>query len=66
LQGGYQVAVVGADNHVEIRSVKVGDRTGALWIIEEGLKPGESVVVEGLQRIKPGAAVNPKAYATTK
>jgi len=66
LQGGYQVAVVGADNHVEIRSVKVGDRTDALWIIDEGLKPGESVVVEGLQRIKPGAVVNPKPYATTK
>ena len=64
LQGGYQVAVVGADNHIEIRSVKVGDRTDALWIIEDGLKPGESVVVEGLQRIKPGAAVNPKPYAT--
>ena len=66
LQGGYQVAVVSADNHVEIRSVKVGDRTGALWIVEEGLKAGESVVVEGLQRIKPGAVVNPKPYATTK
>lgn len=66
LQGGYQVAVVGADNHVEIRSVKVGDRDGALWIIEEGLKAGESVVVEGLQRIKPGAAVNPKPYSATK
>ena len=66
LQGGYQVAVVGADNHVEIRSVKVGDRTGALWIVDEGLKEGESVVVEGLQRIKPGAAVNPKPYVTTR
>ncbi len=66
LQGGYQVAVVGDDNHVEIRSVKVGDRTGAFWIIEEGLKPGESVVVEGLQRLRPGAVVNPKPYTTTK
>lgn len=66
LQGGYQVAVVGADNHVEIRSVKAGDRTGALWIIDEGLKEGETVVVEGLQRIKPGAVVNPKPYSTTK
>lgn len=63
LQGGYQVAVVGADHHVELRSVKVGDRAGALWIIEEGVKDGESVVVEGLQRIKPGAVVNPKPYA---
>jgi RND family efflux transporter MFP subunit len=66
LQGGYQVAVVGADNHVEVRTVKVGDRTGALWIIEDGLKEGEPVVVEGLQRIKPGAAVNPKPYVTTR
>ena len=66
LQGGYQVAVVDASNHVEIRSVKVGDRTGALWIVEEGLKAGESVVVEGLQRIKPGSVVNPKPYSATK
>jgi membrane fusion protein, multidrug efflux system len=66
LQGGYQVAVVGAGNLVEIRSVKVGDRTDALWIVEEGLKAGESVVVEGLQRIRPGAVVNPKPYVMTK
>jgi len=66
LQGGYQVAVVGGDNRVEIRTVKVGDRAGALWVIEDGLKAGESVVVEGLQRLRPGAAVNPKPYATTK
>ncbi len=64
LQGDYQVAVVGAGNHVEIRTVKVGDRTGAFWIIEHGLKAGEPVVVEGLQRIKAGAAVNPKPYST--
>src|SRR5215510_10897443 len=66
LQGSYQVAVVGGDNRVEIRTVKVGDRAGALWVIEDGLKAGESVVVEGLQRLRPGAAVNPKPYATTK
>lgn len=64
LQGGYQVAVVGADSHVEIRAVKVGDRTGASWIIEDGLKAGEEVIVEGLQRVRPGAAVNPKPYST--
>lgn len=63
LQGGYQVTVVGPDNKVEIRPVKVGERTGSLWAIEDGLKAGESVVVEGLQRVKPGAAVNPKPYA---
>jgi len=66
LQGSYQVAVVGGDNRVEIRTVKVGDRAGALWVIEDGLKAGESVVVEGLQRLRHGAAVNPKPYATTK
>ena len=63
LQGGYQVAVVDADNHVELRAVKVGDRTGASWIIEDGLKTGEEVIVEGLQRVRPGAAVNPKPYS---
>ena len=66
LQGDYQIAVVGNDNHIQIRKVKVGDRTGPMWIIEEGLKAGESVVVEGLQQIRAGAAVNPKPYATTK
>ena len=66
LQGAYQVAVVGGGNKVEIRDVKVGDRDGAFWIIEDGLKAGESVIVEGLQRVKPGATVNPKPYAMTK
>jgi membrane fusion protein (multidrug efflux system) len=59
LQGGYQVAVVGADNKVEVRSVKVGERTGSLWIIDEGLKAGERVVVEGLQKVNAGMSVTP-------
>ncbi len=62
LQGSYQVAVVGGDNKIEMRAVKVGDRTGSMWIIEDGLKAGESVVVEGAQKIRPGAVVNPKPY----
>ncbi len=62
LQGGYQVAVVGADNKVDIRPVKPGDRVGPLWIIEDGLKPGERVVVEGVQKIRDGMQVNPKPY----
>src|SRR4030095_12683745 len=45
LQGGYQVAVVGNGNKVSIRSVKVGDRSGSMWVIEDGLKAGETVVV---------------------
>src|SRR6266576_1708804 len=60
LQGGYQVAVVGKDNKVSIRPVKVGERVGSLWIVQEGLKPGERVVAEGIQRVKAGMTVNPK------
>ena len=63
LQGSYQVAVVGGDNKIEMRAVKVGDRTGSMWIIEDGLKAGETVVAEGIQRVRPGAVVNPKPYA---
>jgi len=62
LQGSYQVAVVGADNKIEIRTVKVSDRTGTMWIIEDGLKSGEIVVAEGTQKVKPGTVVNPKPY----
>src|SRR6266446_179645 len=63
LQGSYQVAVVGHENKIEIRTVKVSDRTGTMWIIEDGLKPGETVVAEGTQKVRPGAVVNPKPYA---
>jgi membrane fusion protein (multidrug efflux system) len=63
LQGSYGVAVVGADNKVTVRPVKVGDRTGALWIIEEGLQRGEKVVAEGTQKVRPDALVNPKPLA---
>jgi RND family efflux transporter MFP subunit len=59
LQGSYQVAVVGNDNKVSLRTVKVGERNGALWIIEAGLKPGERVVVEGVQKVRDSMAVNP-------
>ena len=60
LQNLYNLAVVGADNKVSFRTVKVGPREGNLWVIEEGLKPGERVIVEGLQRVAEGAVVNPK------
>src|SRR2546425_1262674 len=65
LQGSYQVAVVGGDNKIEMRTVKVGERSGSLWVIEDGLKAGETVVVEGTQKIKPGAVVQPKPYTKT-
>ena len=62
LQGGYQVAVVGNDNKIEIRAIKLGEHSGPMWIVEDGLKPGETVVVEGIQRVRPGVVVNPKPY----
>jgi RND family efflux transporter MFP subunit len=64
LQGGYQVAVVTPDNKVEVRPVKVGERTGNLWIVEEGLAAGERVVAEGVQKIKPGMTIAPKTFGS--
>ena len=58
LQGSYQVAVVSSDNKVSIRPVTVGDRVGKLWIVTDGLKAGERVIVEGLLKIRDGAVVN--------
>jgi RND family efflux transporter MFP subunit len=63
LQGLFQVAVVGQGDKVEIRPVQTGDRIGSLWIIEKGLKPGELIVVEGIQKVKPGMVVIPKPAA---
>jgi membrane fusion protein (multidrug efflux system) len=63
LQGSYQVAVVGGDNKVEIRPVRLGERVGPMVIINEGLKAGESVIAEGAQKVKAGMAVNPKPFA---
>ena len=61
LQNLYSVAVVGADNKVTFRNVKVGQRVGTLWVIEEGLRPGERVAAEGLQAIGEGMLVRTKA-----
>ena len=63
LQGSYQVAVVEAGNKIALRPVKPGARSGTMWIIDEGLKPGESVVAEGVQKVRPGMEVNPKPFA---
>src|SRR5712664_3365716 len=64
LQGTYQVAVVDNENKVRIATVKVGERAGSKWIIEDGLKPNERVVTEGVQKVRPGAQVNPKPLST--
>jgi RND family efflux transporter MFP subunit len=63
LQGNYQLAIVGDDNKVSIRTVKVGDQVGSQWVITEGLKPGERVVAEGIQKVRPGAQVVPHPFA---
>ncbi len=57
LQGVNQVAVVGADETVDVRTVKVDARVGSLWIIAQGLKPGERVIVEGADRVRAGQKV---------
>jgi len=63
LQGTYQVAVVDSANKINIRTVKPSDRVGNLWIIDDGLKVGERIVAEGVQKVRPGMVVNPKPYA---
>jgi membrane fusion protein (multidrug efflux system) len=62
LQGSYQVAVVGDDNKVSIRPVKMGERIGAMWEVTEGLKPGDKVVVQGIQKAREGALVTVKEW----
>ncbi len=66
LQGNYQVAVVDAQNKVAIVNVKPGERVGTDWVIDEGLKPGDRVVAEGVQKVGPGATVVPEAAGGKK
>jgi membrane fusion protein (multidrug efflux system) len=61
LQGNFQVAVVD-QNKVSIRPVKTGERIGAMWQITEGLKPGDKVVVEGVQKAREGSTVTVKEW----
>jgi membrane fusion protein (multidrug efflux system) len=58
LQGSFQVAVVDAENKVHVQPVRVGERIGTQWIVQEGLHPGQRVVVEGLQKVREGTMVN--------
>jgi membrane fusion protein (multidrug efflux system) len=65
LQGRNFVWVVDDANKVSQHKVTVGPRIGSDWIIEEGLKPGERIVVEGLQKVRDGATVQPAAAPPT-
>ena len=60
LQGGYQVALLGPGNKAMIRQVKAGEKVGAMWVIDEGLKPSDQVIVEGIEKVKDGTSVVPK------
>lgn len=65
VQGRYMVAVVGAENKIDIRPVMVGERIGSDWVISKGLQPGDKVVAEGTQKARQGSVVDPKPFAAT-
>jgi len=62
LQGSFQIAVVDENNKVSIRPVKMGERIGAMWQVAEGLKPGDRVIVQGLQKAREGSTVTVKEW----
>jgi membrane fusion protein (multidrug efflux system) len=66
LQNLHNVAVVGSDNKLAVKSVTVGARVGNLWVVETGLSPTDRVVVEGAQRVRPGTVVSPKTAPATQ
>jgi membrane fusion protein (multidrug efflux system) len=65
-QGSYSVVVVGSDNKASIRPVKTGERFGKLWVITQGVQPGEQVIAEGMQKAREGATVRPKQFASAE
>ena len=66
LQGIYQVGVVGAENKATIRTVKLGPQLGNVWVVESGLQEGDSVIVDGLQRVRDGMTVAPSPFKNTQ
>ena len=62
LQGSYQVFVVGEDNKASVQPVKMGERLGPMWEVLEGLKPGDKVIVQGIQKVRPGSSVTVKDW----
>ena len=59
MQGAFQIGVVGPGDKVQIRAVTPGERVGSLWIIDQGLSPGDRVIIEGFSRVKSGVTVAP-------
>lgn len=66
LQGVYQVGVVGADNKAAIKTVTLGPQFGDMWVVQSGLQPGETVIVDGLQRVRTGMTVAPSPFKDTQ
>jgi membrane fusion protein (multidrug efflux system) len=66
LQGSYRIAAVGPDNRVSIRPVNVGERVGSMWIIDQGVRPGERIIAEGFQRVAEGMTVTPTPFTEPK
>jgi membrane fusion protein (multidrug efflux system) len=62
-QGSASLFVVAPDQTVQVRPVRMGPRVGPLWVVEEGVKPGEHVVIKGLQQIRAGMRVEPTLEA---
>jgi membrane fusion protein (multidrug efflux system) len=60
IQGGYEVALLGPDNKAIIKPVKAGEKVGTMWVIEDGLKPDDKVITEGIGKVKDGTPVVPK------
>jgi membrane fusion protein (multidrug efflux system) len=65
LQNMQTVYTVGPDNRVLARAVTTAERVGELWVVEQGLKPGERVIVEGQMKVRPGSLVQPQPYRTS-
>ena len=61
-QGTYSVVVVDSNNQASIRPVKTGERVGQMWMITDGIRPGEQVIAEGIQKAKEGLTVRPKQF----
>jgi membrane fusion protein, multidrug efflux system len=59
LQGIYQVYVLNANNEIELKNIKLGPKVGGMWLVEGGLQPNETIVLEGLNLVRPGAKVDP-------
>ena len=62
LQGGYLIALIGNDNKVSIRPIKVGPKVDTMWIVNEGVKPGDRIVAEGVQKVREGMEVRAKPF----